>query len=126
MENGIYMHGARRRATCFARSSALMMRMRPPSKTCGVQANFPDTSLAFAASGKYTERLHCARSTSFRKWEARSYFGGNTAIASTSNNAPGRASCGTPIAVLAGGAALFTYLSRTSRKCAMFVPMSTI
>jgi putative ABC transport system substrate-binding protein len=43
------------------------------------------------------------------------YFGGNTAIASISNNAPGRASCGTPIVVLAGGAAVFTYLSRTSR-----------
>src|SRR5262245_10169755 len=43
------------------------------------------------------------------------YFGGNTAIASTSNSAPGRASCGTPIVVLASGAALFTYLSRTSR-----------
>jgi hypothetical protein len=28
----------------------------------------------------------------FRKREASSYFGGNTAIASTSNNAPGRAS----------------------------------
>src|SRR5215510_5471980 len=54
------------------------------------------------------------------------HFGGSTAIASTSNNAPGRASCGTPIVVLAGGAALFTYLSRTSRKCATFVPMSTI
>ena len=40
------------------------------------------------------------------------HFGGNTAIASTSNNAPGRASCGTPIVVLAGGAAVFTYLSR--------------
>ena len=43
------------------------------------------------------------------------HFGGSTAIASTSNNAPGRASCGTPIVVLAGGAAVFTYLSRTSR-----------
>ena len=43
------------------------------------------------------------------------HLGGNTAMASTSNNAPGRASCGTPIVVLAGGAALFTYLSRTSR-----------
>jgi hypothetical protein len=39
---------------------------------------------------------------------AHSYFGGNTAIASTSNKAPGRASCGTPIVVLAGGAAVFT------------------
>jgi hypothetical protein len=44
----------------------------------------------------------------FRKRQACSYFGGNTAIASTSNSAPGRASCGTPIAVLAGGATLFT------------------
>jgi hypothetical protein len=52
---------------------------------------------------------HCAKSKS------RGHFGGNTAIASTSNNAPGRASCGTPIVVLAGGVALFTYLSRTSR-----------
>jgi hypothetical protein len=43
------------------------------------------------------------------------HFGGSTAMASTSNNAPGRASCGTPIVVLAGGAAVFTYLSRTSR-----------
>ena len=43
------------------------------------------------------------------------HVGGSTAIASTSNNAPGRASCGTPIVVLAGGAAVFTYLSRTSR-----------
>ena len=43
------------------------------------------------------------------------HFGGSTAIASTSNNAPGRASCGTPIVVLAGGAAVFTYSSRTSR-----------
>ena len=43
------------------------------------------------------------------------HFGGSTAIASTSNNAPGRASWGTPIVVLAGGAAVFTYLSRTSR-----------
>jgi hypothetical protein len=43
------------------------------------------------------------------------HFGGSTAIASTSNNAPGRASCGTPIVVLAGGAVVFTYLSRTSR-----------
>ena len=40
---------------------------------------------------------------------------GNTATASTSNNAPGRASCGTPMVVLAGGAAVFTYFSRTSR-----------
>jgi hypothetical protein len=43
------------------------------------------------------------------------HFGGSMAIASTSNKAPGRASCGTPIVVLAGGAAMFTYLSRTSR-----------
>jgi hypothetical protein len=43
------------------------------------------------------------------------HLGGETAIASTSNTAPGRASCGTPIVVLAGGAAVFTYLSRTSR-----------
>jgi hypothetical protein len=49
------------------------------------------------------------------KSRTHSYFGGNTAIASTSNKAPGRASCGTPIVVLAGGAAVFTYLSRTSR-----------
>jgi hypothetical protein len=49
------------------------------------------------------------------KSRAHSYFGGNTAIASTSNKAPGRASCGTPIVVLAGGVAVFTYLSRTSR-----------
>jgi hypothetical protein len=47
--------------------------------------------------------------------ETVTYFGGRTAIASISNNAPGRASCGTPIVVLAGGAAVFTYLSRTSR-----------
>ena len=45
----------------------------------------------------------------------RDYFGGNTAIASTSKSTPGRANCGTPIVVLAGGASLFTYLSRTSR-----------
>jgi hypothetical protein len=44
-----------------------------------------------------------------------SYFGGSTAIASTSITAPGRASCGTPTVVLAGGAAVFTYRSRTSR-----------
>jgi DNA polymerase-4 len=44
-----------------------------------------------------------------------SHFGGNIAIASASNKAPGRASWGTPIVVLAGGEALFTYLSRTSR-----------
>ena len=57
-------------------------------------------------------RVHCAR----RKEETvRSHFGGNIAIASTSNKAPGRASWGTPIVVLAGGEALFTYLSRTSR-----------
>ena len=43
------------------------------------------------------------------------HFGGSTAIASTLNKAPGRASCGTPTVVLAGGAAVFTYLSRTSR-----------
>ena len=49
------------------------------------------------------------------KRNGRAYFGGNIAMASTSNSAPGRASCGTPIVVLAGGAALFTYLSRTSR-----------
>jgi hypothetical protein len=49
------------------------------------------------------------------KSRTHSYFGGNTAIASTSNKAPARASCGTPIVVLAGGAAVFTYLSRTSR-----------
>jgi hypothetical protein len=36
-------------------------------------------------------------------------------MASTSNNAPGRASCGTPTVVLAGGETVFTYLSRTSR-----------
>ena len=46
---------------------------------------------------------------------SRPYFSGSTAIASTSNRAPGRASCGTPIAVLAGGADMFTYFSRTSR-----------
>ena len=39
MENGIYMHGARRRASCFARSSALMMRKRLPSNTCGVPSD---------------------------------------------------------------------------------------
>ena len=50
-----------------------------------------------------------------RKTGRVTYFGGKTAIASISNNAPGRASCGTPIVVLAGGAAVFTYLSRTSR-----------
>jgi len=33
------------------------------------------------------------------------HLGGNIAIASTSNNAPGRASCGTPIVVLTGGVA---------------------
>jgi len=43
------------------------------------------------------------------------HFGGNIAMASTSNNAPGRASCGTPTVVLAGGETVFTYLSRTSR-----------
>jgi hypothetical protein len=36
------------------------------------------------------------------------HLGSNIEIASTSNNAPGRASCGTPIVVLAGGAALST------------------
>src|SRR5436305_1294840 len=46
-------------------------------------------------------------------------------LASISNSAPGRASAGTPIAVLAGGAAMLRYLSRTSRKIAMLVGMST-
>ena len=46
-------------------------------------------------------------------------------IASISNSAPGRASAGTPIAVLAGGAAMLRYLSRTSRKIAILVGMST-
>ena len=40
---------------------------------------------------------------------------GNTAIASTSRSAPSRASLGTSRVVLAGGAATFTNLSRTSR-----------
>jgi hypothetical protein len=39
MENGIYMHGARRRASCFARSSALMMRKRLRSNTYGVPSD---------------------------------------------------------------------------------------
>src|SRR4029077_2397860 len=43
------------------------------------------------------------------------HFGGNIAMASTSNSAPGRASCGTPTVVLAGGETVFTYVSRTSR-----------
>jgi NAD(P)-dependent dehydrogenase (short-subunit alcohol dehydrogenase family) len=47
-------------------------------------------------------------------------------IASISNNAPGRASAGTPIAVLAGGAAMLRYWSRTSRKIAMLVGISTM
>jgi len=54
------------------------------------------------------------------------HFGGNIATASTSNNAPGRASSGTPIVVLAGGAAVLTYLSRTSRNSAIFLPISTM
>ena len=54
------------------------------------------------------------------------HFGGNIATASTSNNARGRASSGTPIVVLAGGAAVLTYLSRTSRNSAIFLPISTI
>src|SRR5262245_58756553 len=55
-----------------------------------------------------------------------SHFGGNIATASTSNKAPGRASSGTPIVVLAGGAAVLTYLSRTSRNSAIFLPISTM
>ena len=54
------------------------------------------------------------------------HFGGKIATASTSNNAPGRASSGTPIVVLAGGVAVLTYLSRTSRNSAIFLPISTM
>src|SRR5215510_7408241 len=56
----------------------------------------------------------------------RSHFVGNIAMASTSYKAPGRASCGTPTVVLAGGETVFTYLSRTSRYSVMLVPISTI
>jgi hypothetical protein len=45
----ISMHGARRRASCIARSSALMMRKRPPSKTCGAPSDCP-------MLGAYTRR----------------------------------------------------------------------
>ena len=45
---------------------------------------------------------------------AATYFASIT-IASASNSASGRASAGTPIVVLAGGCAVLTYLSRTSR-----------
>src|SRR5262249_43342752 len=54
------------------------------------------------------------------------HFGGNIATASTSNKAPGRASSGTPSVVLAGGAAVLTFLARTSRNSAMFLPISTM
>jgi hypothetical protein len=58
---------------------------------------------------------HHMRSSQRLGWPNSHHFGGNIAMASTSNNAPGRASCGTPTVVLAGGESVFTYLSRTSR-----------
>ena len=43
---------------------------------------------------------------------------GSATIASISNRAPGTASAGTPIAVLAGGAAMFKYRFAQLPKCA--------
>jgi len=76
--------------------------------------------------------VRCANGNTSRKrsWQSVRgtwpHFGGKIATASTSNNAPGRASSGTPIVVLAGGVAVLTYLSRTSRNSAIFLPISTM
>src|SRR5262249_45224758 len=52
------------------------------------------------------------------------FAGGSTAIPSISNRAPGRASCEIATVVLAGGAAMSSCWSRTSRKVPMLL-MST-
>jgi hypothetical protein len=54
------------------------------------------------------------------------HFAGRIATPSISNRAPGRASSGTPIVVLAGGVAVLRYLSRISLKCPVFLPISTM
>src|SRR5215471_17465287 len=46
-------------------------------------------------------------------------FAGSTAIASISNSAPGRANCEIATVVLAGGADMLKFWSRTSRKIPM-------
>src|SRR5215475_9100790 len=57
---------------------------------------------------------------------ARDHLAGKIATASISNKAPGRASSGTPIVVLAGGADVLTYLSRISRNIAILAPILTM
>ena len=67
------------------------------------------------------------KSSRFKQgWQDWRRYAGSIAIASTSTSAPARASAGTPTAVLAGGAAMFRWRLRTSRKINTCFSISTM